>query len=128
MTTSRFLHNYPRFQPGTSDGVDQLYTKPGMDLRRYHRVMVDEVQFFLKQSAVEQGIQASELKELVDTFHHAVFEALGSAYPLVSEPGADVLRIRLAITNIETSNPKVSGLTTVLRVGLAVSVANKTTT
>jgi hypothetical protein len=127
-TTSGFLQNYPQFQPGPSDGVDQIYTKPGMDLSKYRRVMVDEAQFYLKKSAAEQGIQASELKELSDTFHRAIFEALGNAYPLVSEPGADVLRIRLAVTNIETSNPAVSGITTVLPVGLAISVAKKATT
>ncbi len=127
-TPSGFLRNYPQFQPGPSDGVDQLYTKPGMDLSKYRRVMVDEAQFYLKKSAVEQGLQASELKELSDTFHRAIFEALGNAYPLVSEPGADVLRIRLAVTDIETSNPAMSGITTVLPVGLAVSVAKKATT
>ena len=123
-----FLKNYPQFQPGPSGGVDRIYTKPGMDLNKYNRVMLDEVQFYLKKSAAEQGIQASELKELSDTFHRAIFEALGNAYPLVTEPGADVLRIRLAVTDIETSNPAVSGITTVLPVGLAVSVAKKATT
>ncbi len=127
-TPSGFLQNYPQFQPGPSDGVDQLYTKPGMDLSKYRRIMVDEAQFYLKKSAAEQGIQASELKELSDTFHRAIFEALGNAYPLVTEPGADVLRIRLAVTNIETSNPAMSGITTVLPVGLAISVAKKATT
>lgn len=125
---SGFLKNYPQFQPGPSDGVDRIYTKPGMDLNKYNRVMLDEVQFFLKKSAAEQGVQASELKELSDTFHRAIFEALGNAYPLVTEPGADVLRIRLAVTDIETSNPAVSGITTVLPVGLAVSVAKKAAT
>jgi hypothetical protein len=127
-TPSGFLQNYPQFQPGPSDGVDQIYTKPGTDLSKYRRVMLDEAQFYLKKSAAEQGIQASELKELSDTFHRAIFEALGNAFPLVSEPGDDVLRIRLAVTNIETSNPAVSGITTVLPVGLAISVAKKATT
>ena len=127
-TASGFLKNYPQFQPGPSDGVDQIYTKPGMDLSKYRRVMLDEAQFYLKKSAADQGIQASELKELSDTFHRAIFEALGNAYPLVTEPGPDVLRIRLAVTDIETSNPAMAGVTTVLPIGLAVSVAKKATT
>ncbi len=125
---SGFLKTYPPFQPGPADGVDKLYTKPGMDLSKYRRVMVDEAKFFLKKGSADQGIQASELKELADTFHKSVFESLGNAYPLVSEPGPDVLRIRLAITDIETSNPAMSGITTVLPVGLAVSVAKKAAT
>jgi len=122
---SGFLQDLPQFQPGPSDGMDQIYITPGADLRKYNRVMLDEVQFFLKQDAATQGLQASELKELADTFHRAVFEALGTAYPLVTEPGTDVLRIRVAITDIVTSNPAVSGITTVLPVGLAVSVGKK---
>lgn len=122
---SGFLQNFPQFQPGPPDGMDQIYITPGANLRKYNKVMLDEVQFFLKQDAAKQGLQASELKELADTFHRAVFEALGTVYPLVTEPGADVLRIRVAITDIVTSNPAVSGITTVLPVGLAISVGKK---
>ena len=123
-----FLKDYPQFQPGPTDGVDKIYIKPGTDLSKYHKVMLDEVQFFLKKDAAKQGLQARELKELSDSFNHAVFEALGTAYPLVTEPGSDVLRIRLAITDIELSNPATSGVTTVLPVGLAVSVVKKAPT
>jgi len=122
---SGFLKNYPPFQPGPSDGVDQVYTKPGVDLSKYRRVMLDEVQFYLKKDAAYQGIQADELTKLTETFHRAVFEALGTAYPIVSEPGADVLRIRLAITDIELSNPAMSGMTTVMPAGLAISAVKK---
>lgn len=113
-TTTGFLQGNPQFQAGPSDGIDQVYTKPGMDLKKYKRVMLDEAKFFLKKDAASQGLQASELKELSDTFHKAVFEAMGTAYPLVSEPGNDVLRVRLAITDVETSNPAMNGVTTVL--------------
>lgn len=126
-TQSGFLKDYPKFQPGPSGGVDQVYLKPGVDLGKYNRVMLDEVQFYVKNAA-DQGVAASDLKELSDKFHKAVFEALGNAYPLVTEPGADVLRVRLAITRIETSNPAVSGVTTVLPVGLAVSVVKRAAT
>lgn len=125
---SGFMKTYPPFQPGPTEGIDQVYLKPGLDLGRYNRVMLEEVQFYLKKGVAEQGLQASELKELADTFHRAVFEALGNAYPLVTEPGADVLRVRMALTDIEVSNPAVSGVTTVLPVGLAVSVVNKAAT
>ena len=125
---SGFMKTYPPFQPGPSEGIDQVYLKPGLDLGIYNRVMLEEVHFYLKKGVAEQGLQASELKELSDTFHRAVFEALGNAYPLVTEPGADVLRVRMAITNVEISNPAVSGVTTVLPVGLAVSVVNKAAT
>lgn len=125
---SGFLQDYPEFQAGPDGGVDQVYIKPGTDLSKYNRVMLDEAQFFLKKGAADHGLQASELKELSDTFHSSVLEALGETYPVVTEPGSDVLRIRLAITDIETSNPAMSGLSTLTPVGLVVSTAKKATT
>lgn len=124
-THSGFLRDYPPFQPGPSDGVDLVYTKPGVDLSNYRRIMVDEVRFYLKKDAAYQGIQADELTELTESFHHAVFENLGSAYPVVAEPGADVLRIRLAITDIEPSKPAMTGVTAVMPVGLAISTVKR---
>lgn len=42
-------------------------------------------------------------------------------YPLVEKPGSDVMRIRTAITDLVPSNPALSGVTTVIPVGLAIS-------
>jgi len=122
---SGFLGEYPTFQPGAADGVDQVYIKPGADLKKYNKVMLDKVQFFIKKDADYQGLQADELTELTNAFHGAVIDAMKGGYPLVSEPGADVLHVRLAVSDIEPSNPAVSGLTTVLPVGLAVSAVKK---
>jgi len=43
----------------------------------------------------------------------------------VAEPGPDVARIRFAITNVKPSKPGISAVTSVVPVGLAVSVAKK---
>jgi hypothetical protein len=125
---SGFLNNYPQFQPGPKEGMDQVYVKPGLDLSTYNKVMMHEVKFFFKQDAADHGLQASELKELSDSFHLAVAKALGTEYPLVTEPGNDVLRVRLAITDIKTSNPAMTGITTVVPVGLAISLVKQATT
>jgi hypothetical protein len=125
---SGFLNTYPQFQPGPKEGMDQVYVKPGLDLSTYNKVMIHEVKFFFTKDAADNGLQASELKELSDSFHLAVVEALGTEYPLVTEPGNDVLRVRLAITDIETSNPAMTGITTVVPVGLAISLVKQATT
>ena len=120
--------NPPTFQPGPSGGVDRLYTKPGMNLSKYRYVMVDEVQFFLRPEAAGHGLQASDVNELANSFHKSLFAALGDAYPVVSKPGPDVLRIRLALTNVEISKPVRNIISTVTPIGLAVSVGKKAAT
>jgi len=119
------MENYPTFQPGPSDGADLRYLKEGADFSKYNRVMFDHVVFYLKEDSKYKGIQPEEMKELADMFHVAAVKALEGAYPIVAEPGADVLRVRVAITDIEPSNPAASGLTTVLPIGLAVSIIKK---
>ncbi len=122
---SGFLDNYPVFQPGPSDGVDLVYMKKGVDFSRYNKVMFDQVVFYLKDDAKYKGIQPEQMKELADAFHLAAAKALEGGYPIVGEAGTDVLRVRVAITDIEPSNPIKSGITTVLPVGLVVSTIKK---
>ncbi len=125
---SGFLENYPTFQPGPSGGVDLIYLKEGVDFGKYNKVMFDQVVFYLKKDAKYKAIQPEEMKELADAFSLAAVKALEGAYPIVAEPGSDVLRIRVAITDIEPSNPAASGITTVMPVGLAISVIKKAAT
>jgi hypothetical protein len=125
---SGFLGTYPKFQPGPSDGVDLGYVKKGVDFSKYNRLMFDQVVFYLKKDSKYKGIQPEEMKELADMFHLAAAKALEGAYPIVGEPGPDVLRVRVAITNIELGNPAKSAITTVLPVGLALSILKKAAT
>ncbi len=122
---SGFLEDYPAFQPGPRGGVDLVYIKEGVAFKKYKKIMFDHVVFYLKEDSKYKGIQAEEMKELADSFHLAAVKALEGAYPIVGEPGADVLRVRVAITNIEPSNPAKSAVSTVLPVGLAISTLKK---
>jgi len=122
---SGFLENYPAFQPGPSDGVDLVYLKKGVDFSKYNKVMFDQVVFFLKEDSKYKGIQPEEIKELAAMFHVAAAKAMEGAYPIVGEPGADVLRVRVAVTDIEPSNPATSGISTVMPIGLAISTIKK---
>lgn len=117
-----FLENYPVFKPGPKGGVDSVYLKKDVDFRSYDKVMMDHVVFYFSDSAKYKGIHADELKELADTFHKAFAEALANAYPLVDKPGEGVLRIRTAITDLVPSKPGLSGVTTVIPIGLAIDL------
>jgi len=44
----------------------------------------------------------------VDYFHQAIVKAVSDAYPVVTEPGPDVLRLRIAVTDLVPNKPKAS--------------------
>ena len=122
---SGFLENYPEFQPGPKGGADFVYLKDGVDFRVYNKIMMDHVVFYFSDDSRYKGIHPDELKELSDIFHNAVVESLGDAYPLVDEPGPDVMRLRIAVTDVVASKPGMGAISTVMPVGLVFSTIKK---
>jgi hypothetical protein len=122
---SGFLDPYPELSPGPKDGADLRYLKPGVDFAKYDKILLDHVLFYPTEDSALQGLEADKLKELADDFHEAMIKELQDAYPLVSEPGPDVVRLRVAITDVEFAKPVMNAVSTVLPIGLAVSIIKK---
>ena len=122
---SGFLKDYPEFEQGPAGGVDLIYLKEGVDFKKYDKVMMDFVQFWFKDGTEYKGIHIHELNELAAAFNKAMADALKDAYPIVDDPGPDVLRIRFAITDVIPSRPALNTITAVTPVGLALSTVKK---
>jgi hypothetical protein len=118
---SGFLGDYSKLEAGPEGGIDQRYINPGVDFKKYNKIMLDQVRFYFKDSAADKGIDADEMKELSDNFSRAMIDTLGSAYPLTTKPGPNVIRLRVAITDLELPNRAINAVSTVLPVGLAIS-------
>jgi hypothetical protein len=125
---SGFMENYPTFQPGPEGGVKHVYFKEGVDFGAYNKVMLDHVVFYFADDSKYKGIKADVLKDLADEFHKAAAEALEGAYPLVNEPGPDVIRIRVAITELKQGRPGLTLTTTVMPGGFGVKALKKVAT
>jgi hypothetical protein len=121
---SGFFKDYPPFKPG-KEGVDWVYIKEGSDFKQYKNIMLDQVVFYFKEDTENKGINPNDIIELTEAFQKAFVDALNDAYPLTDQPGPGVLRVRIAITDIEPSSSGVGTVTTLIPVGLAVSVVKK---
>jgi hypothetical protein len=116
-----------KFQPGANEHNLQ-WVKPDLDANKYNKFMVDYVTFALAPDSAYKGIDADEMKKLADAASLALVNALKAKYEVVSEPGPDVARIRFAIVDLKQSRPALSAITTVVPVGLAISLIKKGTT
>jgi hypothetical protein len=128
MQTSGFLVDYSGFKPGPEGGAKWVYIKEGLDFKVYNKVMVDQVTFFMKDDAQYKGIQPEDIKELSEAFNNAVRENIDKFYPLVDQPGPDVMRIRVAITDLVPGKPGMSAVSTVMPIGLGLSIIKKAAT
>jgi len=81
--------------------------------------------FFLSDASEYNGIDPHQQVELADAFNKQLVDALKGSYPIVTDPGPDVLRARFAITELKQSSPVMSGITSIVPVGLVVSVVKK---
>jgi hypothetical protein len=114
---SGFLGDYYKnLKPGPEVGVKQRWIKPGVDFSNYNRVMLDAVFFYFAADSDDKGIDPEVMKELSDEFNQEMVNALKDRYSVVSDPGSDVIRIKIALTGINQSRPVLSGVSTVVPV------------
>ena len=109
-----FLSDYSQLKPEGGDSSAYIHRSTPAIAGKYNKVMVDRIKVFFADESEYQGIDPTDLKALTDYFHHALSKSLGDAYPLVTEPGPDVLHLRIAVTNIKPNKPIASVATLVV--------------
>ena len=104
----QFLTDYSKLQPSKKEQGAYGYRDPDVDLGRYDKLLVDRVKVWFKDDSAYKGIDPDELKMLTDYFYEAIEKAVGDTYPMVSEAGPDVLRLRIALTDVVPNKPEAS--------------------
>jgi hypothetical protein len=124
--TTGFLGDYYKnLKPGGEGEAKLLWIKPGVDLTKYKKAMVDYVIFAFSEDSEYKGIDADEMKKIADEASLAFVNALEEEFPVVSKPGQGVLRVRAAIVDLKQSSPALSAVSTVVPVGLGISLIKK---
>ena len=116
---------YKKLTAGPEGGAKLRWIKPGANFKKYNKFMVDNVIFYLAGDSENKGIDPELMKEMADSFNKELVVAFKDKYPIVADPGPDVARIRIAITNIKQNRPGVSAVTSVLPVGIGVSLIKR---
>jgi hypothetical protein len=116
---------YEQLKPGREGQAKLRWMKEGAQPMKYNRFMVDSVIFYLAENADYKGIDSQEMKELCDQFNKDLVAAFRDKWQIVAEPGPDVARLRIAITNIHPSKPGYSAVTSIIPVGIGISLVKK---
>jgi hypothetical protein len=108
-----FLSDYSKIRPAGGDRKTFLYRNPIGDKSRYRKLMIDPIKIRTKDNGWPREGDV-QLDELAAYFHQAILKAVSDTYPVVGKPGPDVLRLRIAVTDLEPNDPGVSLLTLVV--------------
>ena len=109
--TKGFLSDYSKLAPVEGDEHAYKYVDSSVDFSKYKKLQIDRIKVWYKDDSDYKGIDADELKALTDYFHQAIVKAVGDDYPVVNETGPDVLRVRIAVTDLVPNKPAASVVT-----------------
>lgn len=105
-----------------SKRLDYVYLLPGADFRAYNKVMLDPTEIAFKKNwlreynnstmTLSSRLSERDVQEAITKGSQAASEILAEAltqggYPVVTEAGADVLRLRTAVVDISINAPDV---------------------
>jgi len=97
---SGFLSDYSKLRAVPDHPGTLIYVNHSLNLRPYTKVIIDPVQVFLTENLDYRGVQPEVLLRMTDTLSSGFAKVMQPDYQVVKAAGPDVLRIRLAITNV----------------------------
>jgi hypothetical protein len=125
---SGFLEDYSILTPREgSDGAALRFVKPGVRFGQFEQLIIDPVIVYYGVGTGLHDIPKQDLETLANHLYSALVSQLGADYPLVQRPGPDVLRIQVALTEVEPSDVVLNAMSSAMPVRPVSEVKELTT-
>jgi hypothetical protein len=121
VTKSGFLGDYSQLKEGGDGKALLVYIDPKADIKSYNRILMDPVKLYASSENSMENVSLDDRKKLLNYADAALREHLAKNYVFVREPGPGVMRLRVAITEADSSYVALDTVSTVLPVGLALA-------
>jgi hypothetical protein len=114
------LFNHSMLQKGTGDEALLRFVSPTADLKSYSKVMLDPVMIYRPSDADQE--QMADLQQLATNFYAYLYGELEKDYGIVKTPVPGTLRIQTAVLRADKSGPVRDLLSSVIPIGMGVSI------
>jgi Protein of unknown function (DUF3313) len=120
---SGFLGDYSLLKEGkrgtVSEGAEDqallIYKNPAADWRKYKKIQLDPVTVWMSQKDSQlKDVSVEDRQRLAALLWSKLDESLRKDYEMTSQPGPDVLRIQVAITEAGSSNAVLDTVTSIV--------------
>jgi hypothetical protein len=99
---SGFLGDYSKLTPGGPDQASLRYLNPTAQWTQYKKIVIEPVTFWGGEAT---KVSAADQEALCNFFYQALRTEFAKKMPVVDEHGAGVLRLQVALTDVETATP-----------------------
>ncbi len=116
--TGFLTHSYPLLKPGKEGQANLVYIAPNVNWKSYDKIMLDAVSVWLgRGDAVAQDtgvVPPDDVRRLANTFYKKLADELSKDYTLVQSSGKGVMRLSVALTDIEHGMPVLDTVSTIV--------------
>ena len=122
---SGFLGDYSQFHRGKGGQAEYVYRDLNVDFSKYKKITLEPVQLWTAEgdSSTLNSLPKEDQQLLVDYLYVSLSDAFKRDYEIVTEPGADVMKVKCAITEARATSPVKEILSSVTPYGLGISYA-----
>jgi len=124
---SGFLDTYPALQPDPQRPGASMYVATNRPLKGFSKVQLDPILVWYSPDSKYKGIDPNELAAVTEHLRSVLVKDLEPKYPVVESPGPDVIRLRIAITNLVAEKKK-RGILGYTPIGFVVGAAKNMAT
>jgi hypothetical protein len=118
---SGFLSSYAGLRAtNDSDRAAFFWAKPGLDLTHYGRILLDKPEARMSPDALK-SMGDEDLSYLLGDVDKTLREALSARWMMADAPGPNVLRIRVCLTDADSTTAALTPFNRILPVGVLVS-------
>jgi hypothetical protein len=114
------LVNPELLQKGTGDQALYRYVKPGVDVKAYNKVMIDPV-IVRKDGELDQK-ELENYQKLANNAYVYLARELEKSYTIVQTPQPGTMRVQMAIIDADSSKPVRNTLSTIMPIGIGLSL------
>jgi hypothetical protein len=99
---------------GADDQAFLQYQNPAAEWRTYKKIQLDPVTVWLEANSKMQEMKPEDRQRLANTLWSQLDEQLRKDYVMTTQRGPDVMRVQVAITQAEASNPTMAAAFTIV--------------
>jgi hypothetical protein len=100
--TSFFGNDASKLAPGPEGGAALAYINPNAQWSKYSKIQLMPVEFW---AAADSKVSESDQQMLTSYFYNKLQEDLAKSFTLVTQPGPDVMTLRVALMDATTAVP-----------------------
>ncbi len=125
VTTSGFLGDYSQLKEGSSNEAHLVYINPQTDFASFRKIIMDPIKIYSSEDSKLEELSDEDRLRVLNYFDATIREQLKSDYTFVKEPGAGVMRLRVAITEARGSNVLLDTSSSIIPIGMALGLIKK---